>query len=296
MDSAVWFYSIYPAFAALFCLLLSYKAYKTNAAFPYIKLFLNLAFINFFQMLIYAVIQSSFQLAGYFADIYLIGIYFLFAHFMQLALYLSEKNRVNWLKYLYIPPIVLTGMHIGGLMVHSYYLKGSAILHNNGEFAWMFDVFVLSASIITIATFAINYRQIKEDNLLQSKNMLALVSFIPFIVAASILIMLSNTDHHTPVVIVVPTISLYITLVFYYISRSVVIDLTIGPNAMFKRLQAAHMLLSTLKKKKDLDEFNRQLQLLRYKETMQRNKNNFNAAAEDLDVHPTTLRNALKEK
>lgn len=296
MNSVIWFYSIYPGFVFVVCLLLTYRAYKTNAALPYLKLFLNLAIINLCQTMIYAVIQSSFQIASYAADIYLIAAYFLFAHFIQLALFLSEKYRGAWPKYLYTFPILLTGLHMGGGMVDSYYLQGNAILHNDGAFAWAFDLFILAASVITVAIFAINYRQIKEDHLLQSKNMLALISFIPFIAAASILIILSNTHYPIPVVIIIPSISLYIVLVFYYISGSLIIDLTIGPRAMLKRLQAAHLLLSTLKKKQDLDEFNRQLQLLRYKEAMQQYKNNFNAAAEDLNVHPTTLRNALKEK
>ena len=91
-----------------------------------------------------------------------------------------------------------------------------------------------------------------------------------------------------------PSISLFIVCVFYYISRSQIIDLTIGPKAFVKRLKIASLLLSSLRTKKDLDDFNRQLQLLKYTEAMQKHRNNYNAAADELKVHPTTLRNALK--
>ncbi len=295
MDNEIWFYGIYPGFVSLLCILLTYKAYKTRATVHYIQLFVSLAVINACQMMVYAVIKSSYQMASYSADLYLIAVYFLFAHFIQLALSLSENNRGSWPQYIYAIPVLLTGMHIKGLMVDGYYLKGNTILHNDGPFSWAFDLFVLSASFITVVTFFINYRQAKEDYLLQSKNILALILFIPFVVAASILIILSTTTHAVPVVVIIPSMSMYIVLVFYYISRSLIIDMTIGPIAMLKRLKAAHLLLTTLDKKKDLDEFNRHLQLLRYKETLQRNKNNFNAAAEELNVHPTTIRNALKE-
>lgn len=287
-------YSLYPAFVAAFSILLFLKAYKSNAGTHYLALFGNLIVINICQTIIYAVIPYSFTAAGYAADIYLIAAYFLFTHFILLALNLSESKRGNWTQYLYVPPVILAILHISGLMIEDYRFVDSAIVHSDGSFSWAFDAFLLSASIITVATFFINVRQIKNDHLLQSRNLIALISFIPFIIAASILVILSNTAHVVPVVIIIPSLSLYIVLVFYYISRSQIIDLTIGPSAFIKRLKVAYLLLSSLRTKKDLDDFNRQLQLLKYNEAMQKHQNNFNAAAEELKVHPTTLRNALK--
>ena len=295
MISAFLFYSLYPTLVALLCLLLLHKAYKSGAGLPYLKLFANLAAINICQIIIYLSLQSSFQVASYAADAYLISAYFLFTHFMQLALYLSERDRGSWPKYLYIPPIMLTCLHFSGLMVESYRLENNAILHNDGDFAWVFDIFLLSASIITVITFFINSRQIKINHLLASKNIIALISFIPFILASSIIVILSNTEHTIPVVIIIPSISLYIVCLFYYISRSRIIDLTIGPRAFIRRLKIASLLLSNLRTKKDLDDFNRQLQLLKYTEAMQKHSYNYNAAADELKVHPTTLRNALKD-
>ena len=111
------------------------------------------------------------------------------------------------------------------------------------------------------------------------------------------LIILSNTTYIVSVVIIVPSISLYIVVVFYYISRSRIIDFTISLQEFLDRLKTAHSLLSTLKTtytKKDLDHFNNKLLLLKYKEVMKKHNNNFNAASKELQIHPTTLRNALK--
>jgi hypothetical protein len=180
-------------------------------------------------------------------------------------------------------------------MVESYRLENNAILHNDGVFAWTFDVFLLIASIITVITFFINLQQIKQDCLLASKNIIAVFSLIPPVIAAVILIVLSNTEYVISVVIVAPSMSLYIVLVFYYISRSQIIDLSSGPKAFLNRIRVASLLLSSLKTKKDLDDFNRQLQLLKYTEAMKKHNNNYNSAADELKVHPTTLRNALKD-
>lgn len=295
MVNAFLFYSLYPTLVVILCVLLLHKAYRSGAGLPYLKLFANLAIINICQIVIYLSLQESFQIAGYAADAYLISAYFLFTHFMQLAFYLSEKDRGSWPKYLYIPPLILTCLHFSGLMVENYRIENNAILHNDGAFAWAFDVFLLSASIITVITFFINARQIKINHLLASKNIIALISFIPFILASSIIVVLSNTEYPIPVVIIIPSISLYIVCLFYYISRSRIIDLTIGPRAFIKRLKIASLLLSNLRTKKDLDDFNRQLQLLKYTEAMQKHSYNYNAAADELKVHPTTLRNALKD-
>jgi hypothetical protein len=294
MISALLFYSLYPTLVALLCLLLLHKAYRSGAGLPYLKLFLNLALMNFCQALGYVILVFSNTYAQYMADFYLICAYFLFSHFIQLALYLSEKDRGYWPKFLYIPPIILTSFHLSGFMVDSYYLQNNAMLHNDGIFAWAFDAFLIVASVTTITVLFINIRQIKSNYLLASKNIIALISFFPFILSASIIIILSNTEVAIPVVIIVPSISLYIVSIFYYISRSQVIDLTIGPKAFIKRLKIASLLLSTLRTKKDLDNFNRQLQLLKYTEAMEKHRNNYNAAADELKVHPTTLRNALK--
>lgn len=287
-------YSLYPAFITAFSILLFLKAYQSNAGTHYLALFGNLIFINICQTIIYGVIPYSFTIASYAADAYLIAAYFLFTHFILLALNLSESERGNWIQFLYVPPVILTILHVSGFMIDSYRLVENAIVHSDGELAWAFDAFLLAASMTTVATFFINVKQIRKDYLLQSRNLIALISFIPFIIAASILVILSNTAHVVPVVTIIPTLSLYIVLVFYYISRSQIIDLTIGPKAFFKRLKVAYLLLSSLRTKKDLDDFNRQLQLLKYNEAMQKHQNNFNAAAEELKVHPTTLRNALK--
>jgi hypothetical protein len=294
--TGIWFYSVFPCFAAICCLFLLFKAMRSGAATVYLKLFANLVTMNFLQAIGYVILVFSRPVAEYMADAYLIAAYFLFAHFMQLALYLSEKERGAWTQWLYLPPVILTVLHLSGMMVDSYHFEENIMLHNDGVYAIIFDVFIVLSSIVTISTFIINSRSIKQDCLLVSKNIIAVISFIPFVLSAVVIVVLSNTQYAVPVVVIIPSLSLYIVMVFYYISRSQIIDLTIGPRAFLKRLRVASLLLSSLNTKKDLDDFNRQLQILKYNEAMQKHRNNYNAAAEELKMHSTTLRNALKDQ
>ena len=109
------------------CLFLLHKAYQSGTGLPYLTLFANLSVINFFQVIIYVFLEHSLTIAIYAADTYLIAIYFLFTHFMQIALGLSENDNVYWTKYLYIPPAILTALHISGLMVESIRVNGRTI-------------------------------------------------------------------------------------------------------------------------------------------------------------------------
>jgi hypothetical protein len=218
MISAFLFYSLYPTLVALLCLLLLHKAYRSGAGLPYLKLFANLALINICQAISYAALAFSLAFSQYMADLYLISAYFLFVHFIQMALYLSEDDRGSWPKYLYIAPIILTLLHFSGLMVDSYRMENGVLLHNDGFFAWAFDVFVILSSVITIITFTHNFIYNKNNELIASKNMIALISFIPFVLISTLLIVLSNTQHVMSVVIIIPSITVYIIATFYYIS------------------------------------------------------------------------------
>jgi hypothetical protein len=218
MVNAFLFYSLYPTLVVILCVLLLHKAYRSGAGLPYLKLFANLALINIFQAISYATLGFSLTFSQYIADLYLISAYFLFIHFMQLALYLSEGDREPWPKYLYIAPIILTLLHFSGLMVNSYRIENGVLFHNDGLFAWVFDVFVILSSVITIITFTHNFIYNKKNELIASKNIIALISFIPFVLMSTLLIVLSNTQHVIPVVIIIPSITVYIVAIFYYIS------------------------------------------------------------------------------
>ena len=175
------------------CLFLLHKAYQSGTGLPYLTLFANLSVINFFQVIIYVFLEHSLTIAIYAADTYLIAIYFLFTHFMQIALGLSENDNVYWTKYLYIPPAILTALHISGLMVESYRIEDNTVLHNDGIYAFTFDIFVLLASVTTIVTLIANLRRINSSGILRSRNVIAIISFIPPIIVGMTLIILSNT-------------------------------------------------------------------------------------------------------
>lgn len=218
MVNAFLFYSLYPTLVVILCVLLLHKAYRSGAGLPYLKLFANLALINICQAIAYVSLEFSIIFAQYMADLYLISAYFLSVHFIQLALYLSEDDRGSWSKYLYIAPIILTLLHFSGLMVDSYRIENGVLLHNDGFFAWAFDVFIILSSVITIIAFTHNFIHNKKNELIASKNMIALISFIPFVLISTFLIVLSNTQHVISVVIIIPSITVYIVAIFYYIS------------------------------------------------------------------------------
>lgn len=294
MISHIWFYSLLPAFVALCCTLLFIKAYFSGAGSAYIKLFANLIILNTFQAVAYILFAISPSVAEYAADAYLMSVYFLFSHLLLLALSLREQGEPKWGHFLYVFPVTLVAMHLSGLMIESYRVEKNSLMHNDGVLAWMFDLFIIVSSLMTAIIFFTNTKA-RDNHKLASRNIIALVSFIPLICTFSLLIIVSRTEYAVPVVIVVPIISLYIASVFYYISKSRIIDLTIGPAAFFKRVRLAFLLLESLKTKGELDDFNNQLRQQRYREAMEKHNNDFNAAAAELKVHHTTLRNSLKE-
>jgi len=296
MISSNLIYSFLPLIAAVVCFRLLHKAWKSNADTPYLKLFANIGLINIFQTVGYAAIPYSFDVVTIAADLYFIAAYFLFAHFLQLALSLSEKPRGKWPNYLYIFPLMLSALHISGLIVIGYRIDSGAVLHNDGAYSWASDVFILISSIATFVLFKINASTIKNDYKMQSRNIIAWGSIIPFIAVSALLVLLSNSDKPLPVVIVIPAVSLYLTFVFYYISKSRIVDLSIGPKALLRRLKTAYEFLLELNTKKDMDRVNRQIKRVTYKEALEKNDNNFGEAAKQLEMNHTTIRKALKEE
>ena len=294
MITNIWFYSLFSAVVAVFCTVLFIKAYRSRANTAYLKLFSNLVAMNILQMVGYLLFSFSPNIAEYAADAYLISLYLLFVHLPLLALSLSKQGTPSWARYCYIVPLLMVILHLCGFMVESYRIEKNALMHNDGELAYIFDAIVIISCVLTGAIFWRNGQQC-DDNLRASRNIIALISFVPLILASMVLVTLSMGEHAIPVVVVAPSVSLYIASVFYYISRSRVIDLSIGPAAFTKRVKLALLLLESLKTKSDLDTFNHQLRIQRYREAMIKHNNDFNAAADELKVHHTTLRNGLKE-
>lgn len=286
-------YSVFPLIAVMLHLLIIKRASSRKASSSFIILFSIFCLLNAFQAGIYLSFDYSIFFAYHFTDAYLITAYFLFAALPMMAFSLS-KHEYSFAKYIYIVPLVLTVLHFGGYMIDGYRVVNGTILHNDGVYSHFFDLFLAVSSIITVALLAYNLYTMTE-NLQKSRNLIALIAFVPFIFFVMLIIALSNTDSPISVVIIVPLVSVYISLVFYYVSGSMIIDLTIGPYAMWQRIKAAHMLLSTLQNKKDLDNFNRRVNTIKYQEMLARHNNNINKAAAELDIHHTTLRKALKE-
>lgn len=296
MITHIWFYSLLPASVTLCCFILLIKAYRTHVSRSTLKLFINLIILNACQAVAYVLFAISPPIAEYAADAYLMTVYFLFIHLLFVALSLREQGEPKWSRLLYIFPILLVCMHLSGLMIESYRVEKNSLMHNDGTLAWTFDLFIIITSLVTVFIFFKNTKA-HGNYARASRNIIALLSFIPLVATFSLLIFLSRTDNPVPVVIVVPIISLYIAFVFYYLSRSEVVDLSvnIGFYALMKRVRLALLLLEHINTKSELNAFYNALRKQRYSEALAKNNNDFNAAAKELNIHHTTLRNLLKE-
>ena len=289
MIEHIWLYSSLSGVVTLLCAFLSYRALSAAAPSPYVKLFANLSIMNLLQTVAYIMFAYSPSLAEYGADAYLIALYFLFAHLPMLSLCLSQKDHSKLFKYLYIVPALLAIFHLSGFMIESYRVENNSLMHNDAELAWTFDLFIILSSVATVVVFITNARQTKDDYLLASRNIIAALSFIPLVIAFSTLILLSRTDYAIPVVVVIPLISTYITLVFNYVRSTNIIDLSIGPAAIVERFKVAYLALTVLQTRQDVDQIADKLRHQKYIEALRRHQNDYKAAAKELNIHPSTL-------
>lgn len=287
-----WIYSIYPAFAVLCCSFLIVKARRSKAALQYIKLFTNFWLINLFQVFIYLSLQVSFDVATYFTDMYLIAAYFLFAHLLQLALSMSAQNRGDWFDYIYIIPVALTVMHFLGLMTDGYRLEANTILHNDTEYAWCFDAFILVSSLASIITFFFNTRSTEYDYVLISRNIIALLSFVPFLLSVAYIVVRSNSSSPISVVYIVPTMSLWVVGVFYYITKPNIVDLTRSLRGHLEAFKLIYSAICHVDSKDQMDDFKKQWTLLHYKETIRKHRT-YPKSAQALGVSESSLRKAV---
>lgn len=219
MSKTILFYSLYPAVVAVFYGMLLSRLRRINVGKYVFRLIANFLLINLAQACVYAVIVYSFKLSTYLADMYLIGVCFLFTHLLQTAFSLSWASRQSWLDYLYLLPLCLTCLHLFGLMVDSYRFEGDVILHNDGPLAWVFDGFVVVSSLVVVLVLVRNCWRIGFGNPLFLNNLIAVISLIPFILIAVILIILSNTQYVISVAVIVPSVSLYVLLVLFMVGR-----------------------------------------------------------------------------
>ena len=296
MITNIWLYSLLPTLVCFLGLILIQKIWVSNGAIEYIKLFSNLIAINIFQVIAYFTYSLSPSYAQYAADAYLISAYFLFTHLMILSLSLSnEPKNQRYYRYLYMIPAILTAFHLSGFMVESYRIEKNSLMHNDGTFAWLFDAHIIFSSLLTAYIFYHNIKSSRNNNILASRNVIALISFIPLALAFCLLSILSMTEHAVPVVVVIPLISIYILMVFSYISNSQIIDLSIGFRFFLKRLQLAHLILKVLRTKQDINSFKQALEKQLIEEALMEHKNAIQATADSLRMNHTTLRNKIKE-
>lgn len=291
-----WLYSSLPFVSAVSCLYLLKRLVDRRSPIDFILLFANLALLNAVQSAGYLFWPYMSVGREYFADAYLILLYFLFTHYILFATCLSWKQERSRYRYwLYTVPGSLTLFHFAGLMVDGYRIEGYAILHNDGVMAWAFDLFILIACIATIATLWRNVKDNFDDKVVASKNIIALVSFIPLILAYLTLVLLSRTEYAVPVIVVGPTVTIYAAIAFYYLHRDRVVYLSVGIKLFMQRLKLANMILEMGNTKLDIRSYTKAVEKQFIIEALERHQGKIQDTADYLGMNHTTLRNKIKE-
>ncbi|MCF6281252.1 MAG: hypothetical protein L3J28_03430 [Candidatus Polarisedimenticolaceae bacterium] len=292
----IWVYIFLPAISALACLYLLRKLLSKKASIESMLLFSSLTLMNVWQVSLYLTWSDALTVGSYFADAYLITSYFFFTQLILFAISLSGK-AVNIYPYyvLYLIPGTLSLFHIFGLMVASYRFEANALLHNDGILAWCFDLFILVACLATVSILWRNMRRYFADKIIASKNIIALVSFIPLTFVFTVLILLSRTPYAIPVVVIGPFITLYTAVTFYYLQRERVVDLSVGISFFINRLKLANQLLEMKNTKGELKSYTKAVERQFILEVMEIHDGNIQKTADYLGMNHTTLRNKIKE-
>lgn len=292
----LWLYSLLPFFSAAVGLYLLKRLIDKKSPVESLLLFINIVLVNAVQSIGYIVwpyIETGHQ---YFADAYLIALYFLFAHLLLFSISLSGKSARYQYRYLiYIFPVILTLLHIAGFMVEGYRIDGYVILHNDGELAWCLDFFVLMSCIAAATIFGKNMKANFHDKVLASKNIIALVSFIPLILAFTVVDLLSRTLYVVPIIVIGPLVTLYAALSFYYLHKERVIYLSVGLVFFMSRLKLANKILELNNTRADVRTYTKAVEKQIILEVLGRHQGKIQEAADYLGMNHTTLRNKIKE-
>ncbi len=292
----LWIYSALGAFPCISCLILLLRLKKKKAEFYYISLFATLVLMNACQMIGYLAALISTDISEYFASAYLISMYFFFAHLLMTSFFLCPlkflHRRFAWI---YIFPCILTALHIFGLMVEDFRLEGNVMLHNDGLLAPLFDVFILTSSIFSISLLAWSSSRKSIDATLKSKNILALLSFAPIILSFAYLIIRSMGPNPVPVVGVIPWVSIFMAVSFYYISRDQVFDLSAGLSNFLVRVTLCYKYLNMTTSKDEFRGFDNDIKWQLIKEELDKCGGQISKVVEKTGYHDSTIRNYVKK-
>ena len=296
MIEHVWFYALVPLLSATFCLVLLKKLITNKAEYPYIILFANWAVLDLFLASGYLILLINNTIFRYSADAYLISLYFLFTNLLLFAINLSIKKLTPKIQLaFYIVPAILTIFHICGWMIEDFRIEHNTLMHNDGPLAFIFDFYILLSSIAVYQTFKKRSKDKTLPRLLRAKNLLARIAFFPLIAMFIIIILLSMTQWAFPTVLVIPIISVYTTLIYYYISRDRIIDLSMGLDFIVSRSRVAIKLLETEASKTGLKDHYSDVEKVFIEEALEKNDNNVKAAAKSLGYEYTTINKKLSK-
>ena len=295
MDISILWYSALPALSTLFCLFFVVKYIIRGEKMSSIILYLSMALMSLFQTSGYVVSLFDTSIPMFFADAFLICLYFFFSNMALFALNLNPEHRMKYSYLIYCFPIALSLLHVSGYMVESYRFEQNTLMHNDGRFAWLFDIYALLCCVTTF--FSIAHANIKKSEswIVISKSKLLTISFLPIAFSFAVLALLSRTDFAISLAIAAPLLFIYTALVYHYIGGHKVIDCSTSFRPILERIKLANEVLHAEKKKSSVKGFSSQIESLLLNELMEDYDGNFYLVAKEYGVHHITVRNKVKE-
>ncbi len=281
--------SILPLLAAFLCI----KALsKSNLDISAKLLFICMLTMSLCQAIGLPIIPYSVNTAAFFADSYLITMYFFFASLVIFVYRLSNKK--NGIFFLYLIPLILTVLHLSGLMVTGYRAEQSSLMHDDGKFSFLFELEALLA-IVGSLTISILNRRFEDDQIVLAKNMIISYSFIPLAMVTVLLVILSATDYAISATYVSPPIIIYSALIYGYVSNPKVIDISTGISHLPARLKLAIDFIFISANKTELDNCFEQEEKQILMELYLKHKGNTELMANDYGVNQSYIDNKIDE-
>lgn len=245
----------------------------------------------------YMALSLSRPIAEHFADAYALAAYFLFCNLLITCLNLYDFKQFDPrnLYVLYVFPVLVSVLHLAGYVTDGYRFEQNALMHNDGPLAMATDVYILCCCLGAVVALFTNVKMAKNKTNL-SKNVVALISFIPLILSIFALLLLSRTQYALPVVVILPIFFLYTGMMFYYIAQDQVIDITIGVRFIRDRLVLCHCLLAGQRDKQKVKQLMKRVEWQFIKEALYEHDNNIMDTAEALGMNHNTIRTKIKEQ
>ena len=167
-------------------------------------------------------------------------------------------------------------------------------MHNDGVAAGLFDLFALFSFVSCITILLMNYNESK-NRCVRYKNILMIYSFVPLMMIAGVVAIISTTQYAVSATIISPLIIIYVSFSYYFIINKDVIALFDKLNCFIRKQLILAYLRSSAVTYKDIKQLKNEIDAQFIENLMAKHNNNIMSASKEMAVHHQTLRNKMKE-